>query len=802
MSDVDTQDQGLHTWIATPTSVESDYGTLQFNSDGSWSYVVNPNNADIIALGANESIPQTWQVTVTDPSGLTDTQTLTINIRGDNQAPTMVTQDGEVTEDDSNGSGSVSVTKAIVLDDVDTNDTVTLNAADLNGTYGHFVVDPATNTWTYELYNNEPHVQALGEGVSVVESFTVRATDSFGAEVTQTVEVTVTGTNDSPSVTGAATGTVSDALGSTASGKVTIDDADIGDNHSFSVKQDTNLGTFTIDESGKWQFVVDETNAEINALAKGETKTIQVSVIATDDSGVSATQESNEHVITISIVGTNDAPKIVDIGQQMATENTNTQLSGTFDDGDVDTVSIADDHLWEVVSGDPRGDLSVDPTTGAWTFDLTGDFEYLSEGETLPAPLTYQVKVTDEHGASDTITVAFQVTGTNDAPTVVAGDTVATGTVFEDPTGVESGTATGEVKIADVDQSDTHSYSLSGTGMVTEIVGTYGTLKLIDGDTDDTVKWEYVIDQSKVDSLNDGPVSESFDLYIESLVGGVAQGDAITQSIDVTVQGRNDAAIVTPDSQTLDETNAALTLSGNLDATDVDNPDDTFTVQTDVQGTYGKFSVQADGQWTFVADEAYDSLNVGQSVSETFQVTTIDGTPTSVTVKIEGTNDAAQVSVGSVITDETDAALTISDTLTATDVDNPDNSFTPSSSVGTYGTFSIDTNGVWTFVANSTFDNLNVGENVKETFDVTSVDGTPSTVTVQINGTNDAATISAASQELTETDSVLTAGGTLTSVDPDNPDNSFIAQSSTVGTFRYLYAERIRRVDIRSQQHL
>ncbi|GAL35780.1 T1SS secreted agglutinin RTX [Vibrio maritimus] len=87
---------------------------------------------------------------------------------------------------------------------------------------------------------------------------------------------------------------------------------------------------------------------------------------------------------------------------------------------------------------------------------------------------------------------------------------------------------------------------------------------------------------------------------------------------------------------------------------------------------------------------------------------------------------------------------------------------------------------MWTFVANSTFDNLNVGENVKETFDVTSVDGTPSTVTVQINGTNDAATISAASQELTETDSVLTAGGTLTSVDPDNPDNSFIAQSSTL----------------------
>ncbi|GAL30504.1 T1SS secreted agglutinin RTX [Vibrio variabilis] len=433
VSDVDTQDQGLHNWAATPDgNVNTDYGTLTFNSDGSWSYVVDPNNSDIIALAANESIAQSWEVTVTDPSGLTDTQTLTINIQGENQPPTMSTVDGSVTEDDFGGAGAVSVTKDIVLDDLDTNDTVTLTAADLNGTYGRFIVDPDTNTWSYELYNDAAHVQALGEGVSVTEEFTIRATDNFGGEVTQTVEVTVTGSNDRPTLSGAVTGSVSDSLGSTASGKVTVADIDVGDSHSFSVKQDSDLGNFTIDNNGNWTFEVDPNNAEINALAKGQTKTIQVSVVATDDSGVVATNESNEHLISITIVGTNDAPQIVDIGQQMATENTNTQLSGTLDDGDVDTVNIADDHEWEVVSGDPRGELTVDPTTGAWTFELTGDFEYLSEGETLPAPLTYEVKVTDEHGASDTITVEFQVTGTNDAPQVVAGDTVAIGTVYED----------------------------------------------------------------------------------------------------------------------------------------------------------------------------------------------------------------------------------------------------------------------------------------------------------------------------------------------------------------------------------
>ena len=60
------------------------------------------------------------------------------------------------------------------------------------------------------------------------------------------------------------------------------------------------------------------------------------------------------------------------------------------------------------------------------------------------------------------------------------------------------------------------------------------------------------------------------------------------------------------------------------------------------------------------------------------------------------------------------------------------------------------------FTANSAFDSLNVGDNVNETFNVTSVDGTPSTVQITINGTNDAATVSSASvQPSNETDAAL-----------------------------------------------
>ncbi|MGR5220543.1 VCBS domain-containing protein [Vibrio parahaemolyticus] len=741
VTDVDVEDRGHHIWSIAENSVNADYGKLTFHTNGTWSYEVDPTHPDIIALGANETIDQIWNVTVTDPKGESATQTLTIHIQGENQPPTMSTDNGRVTEDVMSGA-QVSVTKSVVLDDVDSNDVVTLTPIDLDGTYGRFVVDPTTSTWSYVLYNDQPHVQALGEGVTVTEQFTVRATDKFGAEVTQTVDVTVTGSNDQPTLSGSASGSVSDSLGSTAAGKVTVSDVDLGDTHTFSVKQDSNFGTFTVDNNGNWKFVVDENNAEMNALAKGQTKTIQVSVVATDSSGVTATQESNEYVINITIVGTNDAPQIVDIGEQMATENTTTQLTGNFDSGDVDTVNVADSHHWQVASGDPRGELTVDPVTGAWTFNLTGDFEYLSEGETLSSPLSYQVKVTDEHGASDTITVHFQVTGTNDAPTIVASNTVVTGTVHEDPVGAESGTANGVVTIADVDHNDTHSYSLSNSGMVTEIQGMYGTLKLIAGATPESVKWEYVLDQGKADSLNDGPVTENFDLFVESLVGGVVQGDAIKQTIEVTVEGRNDAATVAPESQTVAETDAPLLMSGNLNSTDVDNPDDTFTVQNNKQGTYGTFSIDANGEWTFVANQAFNSLNVGQSVEETFAVTTVDGTLSTVKVTIQGTNDAPSITgdfaqgVQEGVTDSVSGTLIINDVDSAVvtrSLRNGTLSGETYTAMGHYGTLTFNVvTGVWAYVLLAGSSNaLAANQTEIDTFYIEASDGATGGTSVQ-----------------------------------------------------------------------
>ncbi|MEF1291698.1 cadherin domain-containing protein, partial [Vibrio sp. M260118] len=53
------------------------------------------------------------------------------------------------------------------------------------------------------------------------------------------------------------------------------------------------------------------------------------------------------------------------------------------------------------------------------------------------------------------------------------------------------------------------------------------------------------------------------------------------------------------------------------------------------------------------------------------------------------------------------------------------------------GVFSIDSDGNWTYVANSAFDELNVGDSLVDVFPIESTDGTIGSVTVTINGTND-----------------------------------------------------------------
>src|SRR6202008_3241994 len=196
------------------------------------------------------------------------------------------------------------------------------------------------------------------------------------------------------------------------------------------------------------------------------------------------------------------------------------------------------------------------------------------------------------------------------------------------------------------------------------------------------------------------------------------------------ITGTNDAATVSSDSKAVTEANtaAALNTSGQLTITDPDSGEAHVVAQTNAHGTYGDFSVDANGAWTYAGNGAHDELTAGQQVQDHFTVTSQDGTATgTVTVTITGTNDAATVSSDSksVTEGDTAAALNSSGQLTITDPDGGEAHVVAQTNVhGTYGDFSIDANGAWTYNGNGAHDELTAGQQGSEQLTVTSQDGT------------------------------------------------------------------------------
>src|SRR6266478_4933695 len=203
----------------------------------------------------------------------------------------------------------------------------------------------------------------------------------------------------------------------------------------------------------------------------------------------------------------------------------------------------------------------------------------------------------------------------------------------------------------------------------------------------------------------------------------------------------------------------------------------------------------AAGVWTYTLDNAnsaVQALNVGDTLTDTFTVTTVDGTAQVVTITINGTSDAAIISgtaTGSVIEagGATRGTPTATGTLTDTDVDNPPNTFTavssPAASDGGYGIFTMTAAGVWTYTldnANSTVDALDVGDALTDTFTVHTVDGTAQVVTITIRGASDA--------DPNDFDNNLATGTTVISDPPyvyGTPGHDSIAGGGDVGQIIY-----------------
>ena len=212
-------------------------------------------------------------------------------------------------------------------------------------------------------------------------------------------------------------------------------------------------------------------------------------------------------------------------------------------------------------------------------------------------------------------------------------------------------TADGTIDFGDVDLTDAHVTSVTPGG-----VGYLGTFvadvtNASTGDGVGQVTWLFAANNALRHSLGAGQVLvQTYTVEIEDGHGGTA-----TQLVTITINGTNDAAVITGDTTgTVVEAGGVNngipgtpTATGDLDSTDIDDdPDDSWEVinsPTASTNGYGTFTIDGVGGWSYTLDNtnaAVQANPLNGPLTDTFTVATIDGTEQVVTITITGANDA------------------------------------------------------------------------------------------------------------------------------------------------------------------
>ena len=762
-------DPDLHDVVSfvPQTNTPGLYGTFSVDADGNYTYTLNNVLPVVQGLGVGESLTETFTFMVTDNHGATATNTLTVTVNGTNDAPTVAAATAAIAEDTASVSGTLPAPV-----DADIHDIATFTPqTNAPGSYGTLTLD-ANGNYTYTLNNSLPAVQGLGVGESLTDTFTVTASDGHGGTASNTLTVTINGTNDLP-VLAATTANIAEVTAVTNGTLPMPTDADIHDTVTFTPQTNApgSYGTFSVDADGNYSYALNTSLPAVQGLGAGESLTDTFVVTVSDNHG-----GTSSAVVTMSINGSNDAPTVAAATAAIAEDTAS--VSGTLP-------APVDADIHDTVTFTPQTNAAG--LYGTLTLDASGNYVYtlnnslpavqgLGVGESLTETFTFTV--TDNHGGTGSNTLTVTINGTNDAPTVAA----ATAAIAEDTAAI-SGTLPAPV---DPDLHDVVSFAPQAN-----TAGLYGTFSVnADGN------YTYTLNNAlpAVQGLGVGEkLTDTFTYTVSDGHGGTA-----SNTLTVTVNGTNDAPTVSAATATIAEDTASV--SGTLPTpVDADIHDTvTFSPQTNTPGLYGTLSVDASGNYTYTLNNglpAVQGLGVGESLTETFTYAISDGRggtgSNTLTVTINGTNDIPVLAATTVNIAE-GTAVTNGTLPMPTDADVHDVvSFTPlSNAAGTYGTFSVDASGNYTYTLNNSLpavQGLGVGESLTDTLTFTVTDNhgatASNTLTVTINGTNDAPTVSAAVNSIFE--DTATVSGTLPApADPDLHDVvSFVPQTNTAGLY-------------------
>ncbi len=629
--------------------------------------------------------------------------------------------------------------------------------------------------WSYSIGDNAIDFLAAGQTVKLVSTVTVG--DGHGGTAATPVTITITGTDDAPVITsGAQTRAITELANTTgsttppdmASGTVTFTDADLSDTHTVTVTGVTTtgaasglpinatlltwltLGTLTDSTNGvtgsdDWSFSAQDKNFDY--LAVGQQVTLTYTVQADDHHGGVVTTP-----VIVTVTGTDDAP-VITSGAQTGTiiklanttgSTTPDTASGTVtftdpDLSDTHAVTITGVQTSGATAGLPSnatlltwltlGTLtdSTNGVTGSdgWSFSAQDkSFDYLAAGQQVT--LTYTVQVDDHNGGVVTTPVTVTINGADDAPVITSGAQSGAITEVANTTGSTTppDTASGTVTFTDPDLSDTHAVTITGVQTSGATAGlpsnttlltwlTLGTLTDSTNGVTGSDGWSFSAQDKSFDYLAAGQqVMLTYTVQVDDHHGGV-----VTTPVTITINGADDAPVITSGAQsggitelanTTGSTTPPDTASGTVTFTDPDLSDTHAVTITGVQTsgatlglptnatlltwlTLGTLTDSTNGVtgsdgWNFSAqDKSFDYLAAGQQVTLTYTVQVDDHhggvVTTPVTITITGTDDAPVITSGAQsgaitevanTTGSTTPPDTASGTVTFTDADLSD----------------------------------------------------------------------------------------------------------------------------------
>ena len=695
---------------AQVTSIVTPYGVMAMAPDGTYTYTIDNADPDTNGLALGETRTETFTVYVSDGRGGLTTQEITVTLTGTNDRPELsIANAAQGIHEDT---ASVGGTFAVQDPDSDSGQNQTFhieggsNTPAADGTspsdgshsatgstdatfttdYGKLTLDPATGQWTYALNNASDKVQQLNAGETKVETFEVTVTDEHGATSTQTITVTITGTNDIPVIdtdqsnfhldfkeqgvyqpsengdgntptTPGGTGEGQHQTG-TLSGRIFASDAD-KENGAGSTEHDVNKLNFHVEHAGS---SLTDGGASTTVTGTGTPGTGDVVYAYTSAYGTLTFRADGSYEYTLNNKNPGEAGADGNAVNNLALGQTVTEtftvyvtdaqtgrsvpqtitvtINGT---NDVPTLDLSNDNLNDLLGG--AGNLHVvedgvgrddanTPTTdpGKENTSFTGhttDTGTASGNDVDTGHILY-------FGA-----VAGEATKTFDPSVFNTADSTATGGA------ASSVVAGGQYGSLTINSNGSYTYAMKGEGenVSFELDGkTYTSLdQLAEGDTIYETFTIYVRDEHNAWTAKTVTVAIHGTNDIPTL--DITGSDwNITQGGDLSIDG----IFTVTDNDRDAGTDQAFHIAGGKDTSGT-GTDGAHGTDGDTNATfttdYGTLTLDpATGQWTYEANpDAIKGLGKDETKIETFEVTVTDehgATSTKeITVTLHGTND-------------------------------------------------------------------------------------------------------------------------------------------------------------------